>query len=66
MVQVLPAGAPDQHTREEAEHHNFSVTRVGALFDGRDDELRSLMEYVNGDSNKPLVVTGVSGTGKSR
>ncbi len=49
----------------EIELHYQIATEYERLFHGRPGELRSISDYLNGPSNRPLVVHGESGSGKS-
>lgn len=62
---VKPAEYIDNHQRERAFHERFIADRT-RLFLGRDDLVEQIIAYVeNAADQKPLVVTGVSGCGKS-
>lgn len=50
--------------REREAHAAFGAERC-AHFKGRKDALRCVSDYLNGDSNKPLVIHGTSGSGKT-
>jgi hypothetical protein len=50
--------------REREAHEVFGVERC-AFFKGREDPLNKIADYIAGDSNKPLVVAGASGSGKT-
>jgi hypothetical protein len=50
--------------REREAHQVFGDERC-AFFKGREDQLSEIASYLDGDSNKPLVVSGASGSGKT-
>eukprot|EP00658_Telonema_sp_P-2_P043212 TRINITY_DN31158_c0_g1_i1.p1 TRINITY_DN31158_c0_g1~~TRINITY_DN31158_c0_g1_i1.p1 ORF type:complete len:301 (+),score=85.84 TRINITY_DN31158_c0_g1_i1:113-1015(+) len=45
LDQILPQAAPDLSTMEDTQHYNFSVSRVGTIFSGREEELEALLAY---------------------
>lgn len=52
--------------RERSEQRRFAAERAPQeTFVGREPELRAIREYVAGSSQRPFLVTGSSGTGKS-
>ncbi|MGA7075126.1 MAG: AAA family ATPase, partial [Halobacteriota archaeon] len=54
----------DEIDQEQADHWAFADEHI-AHFEGRKDILRQIAEYLGGDEQRPLVVRGVSGVGKS-
>jgi len=51
---------------EENEHRRFGLERAPReSFTGREEELKAIRDYLDGDSRRPLVVHGASGCGKT-
>jgi len=63
QAQARP-GAEDWLSEEADYHERFIEARL-QVYVGRDTIHRQLLDYLGGDSNRPLVLSGGSGTGKS-
>lgn len=62
----LPATVLRDLDRERAEHERFAADRAPeGIFVGREPEQARLLAYLTGDSDRPFVVHGVSGSGKT-
>ena len=63
--------ATEQRTTRELEIERDEHLRFGrergpkGSFVGRQDQLHSILDYVNGDSSQPLVIQGAAGCGKT-
>ncbi len=62
--EIENAGKIDKLDEEIEQQRLFAIERANH-FQGRIDELDTIKKYLNNDSNKPLVIYGESGTGKS-
>ncbi len=60
------APSPRELELELNEHRRFSLERAPRnFFIGREEQLKAIREYLDGDSRRPLVMHGASGSGKT-
>lgn len=62
--QLVPLVERDRLTREIEAHRDFGLERA-EVFEGRDEELARIGEYLERPNGRPLVVSGEPGSGKS-
>lgn len=64
LDELEKAGTQDEQEAEASAHERFGAERR-RCFTGRDDALKAIEEYITGESNKPFVICGPGGSGKS-
>ncbi len=64
MVEALTRGPDSALSTERATHQDFAAERL-RVFVGRVNSRAAITAYIRGEARHPLILTGISGSGKS-